>query len=130
MKKIISSSIFVFLISSVSLRSEVLLLKSGKQVVGNIINQDKETVTFKLTDGTTKVFQKSVIRKISFTKIADPIFKKEEISKNKEETQGKKEAAALAEKQKSKKKSFEERKQELINSKRHHLEVSFGFGNG
>ncbi|EMO60867.1 hypothetical protein LEP1GSC133_5185 [Leptospira borgpetersenii serovar Pomona str. 200901868] len=90
MKKIISSSIFVFLISSVSLRSEVLFLKSGKQVVGNIINQDKETVTFKLTDGTTKVFQKSVIRKISFTKIADPIFKKEEISKNKEETQGKK----------------------------------------
>lgn len=90
MKKIISYSILVFLFSSVSLRSEVLLLKSGKQVVGNIINQDKETVTFKLADGTTKVFQKSVIRKISFSKIAEPNVKKEETKKTKRKLKGKK----------------------------------------
>nr|WP_078130295.1 hypothetical protein [Leptospira alexanderi] len=130
MKKIISYSIFIFLLSSVSLRSEVLLLKSGKQVEGNIIGQDKETVTFKLADGTTKVFQKTIVRKISFTKIVEPISKKEEVRKNKEEDQRKKEAAELVEKQKSKKKSVEEREQELINSKRHYLEVSFGVGNG
>ncbi|EMP00674.1 hypothetical protein LEP1GSC171_2628 [Leptospira santarosai str. HAI1380] len=128
MKKIISYSILVFLFSSVSLRSEVLLLKSGKQVVGNIINQDKETVTFKLADGTTKVFQKSVIRKISFSKIAEPNVKKEETKKNKEETQRKKEALELAEKRKSKEKKV--RESELINSKRRYLEVSFGVGNG
>nr|WP_061231127.1 hypothetical protein [Leptospira weilii] len=130
MKKTISYSIFVFLLSSVSLRSEVLLLKSGKQVEGNIISQDKETVTFKLTDGTTKVFQKTIIRKISFTKIVEPISKKEEIQKHKEEGQRKREATELAETQKSKEKSVEERERELINSKRHYLEVSFGIGNG
>ncbi|AXR67865.1 hypothetical protein DPV73_07415 [Leptospira mayottensis] len=129
MKKIISYSIFVFLFSSVSLRSEVLLLKSGKQVEGKIISQDKETVTFKFTDGTTKIFQKSIIRKISFTKITGPISKKEEVRKNKEEDQKKKEKE-LAEKRKSKEKNVEERKRELIDSKRHYLEVSFGVGNG
>lgn len=78
-----------FFLTSVSLRSETVLLKSGKRLEGNIINQDKETVTFKLADGTTKVFQKSNIRKISFTKIAEPNPKKEETQKNDEKNKKK-----------------------------------------
>lgn len=84
MKKFISYWIIIFLTVTVSLKSETVLLKSGKKIEGNILNQDKETVTFRLSDGTTKVFQKSSIQKISFSKITEPISKKEE-TKNKEE---------------------------------------------
>ncbi|WP_420805471.1 LA_0442/LA_0875 N-terminal domain-containing protein [Leptospira weilii] len=128
MKKIISYSILVFLLTSASLGSETLLLKSGKKVEGRIVDQDKETVTFKLADGTTKVFQKSNIRKISFSKIAENPPKKEETQKNKEIE--KKKSAELALNQKSKLEKEKKRERELIDSKRHFLEVSFGIGNG
>ncbi|KAK2620581.1 hypothetical protein CFV95_017010 [Leptospira interrogans] len=131
MKKFISYWIIIFLTVTVSLKSETVLLKSGKKIEGNILNQDKETVTFRLSDGTTKVFQKSSIQKISFSKITEPISKKEE-TKNKEEEKKRKskELAELAEKQKSKLENSKKREQELIDSKRHYLDVSFGIGNG
>lgn len=79
MKKFISYWIIIFLTVTVSLKSETVLLKSGKKIEGNILNQDKETVTFRLSDGTTKVFQKSSIQKISFSKITEPISKKKKL---------------------------------------------------
>ncbi|UOG62095.1 hypothetical protein MAL07_02560 [Leptospira noguchii] len=131
MKKFISYSIIVFLTTTVSLKSETVLLKSGERIEGNILNQDKETVTFRLSNGTTKVFQKSKIQKISFSKIIETIPKKEE-TKNKEEEKKRKskELAELAEKQKSKLENSKKREQELIDSKRHYLDVSFGIGDG
>lgn len=69
MKKFISYSIIVFLTTTVSLKSETVLLKSGERIEGNILNQDKETVTFRLSNGTTKVFQKSKIQKYLFQKL-------------------------------------------------------------
>ncbi|PJZ57635.1 LA_0442/LA_0875 N-terminal domain-containing protein [Leptospira barantonii] len=149
MKQIISYFILLLCVcvfSVSSLRSETILLKSGEKLDGNIVGQDKETVTFKLTDGTTKVYQKSQIKKISFAKITEPTSKKEEAQKiEKEEAEKKKkEESELAEKQKaeSEKRKLDEdklkakeekakkREQELVNSKRHYLEASFGVGSG
>lgn len=149
MKKIISYFIFVLCVcvfSVSSLRSETILLKSGEKLDGNIVGQDKETVSFKLADGTIKVYKKSQIKKISFAKIAEPTSKKEEAQKiEKEEAdKKKKEEAELAEKQKAesekrkvdeeklkaKEEKAKKREQELVNSKRHYLEASFGVGSG
>ncbi|TGL74448.1 LA_0442/LA_0875 N-terminal domain-containing protein [Leptospira yasudae] len=146
MKKIISYLIIIILLFSFSLQSETLLLKSGQKMEGHIVSQDKESVTFKLDDGTVKVLPKSTIRKISFAKIPDATTKKEpqvneEEKKAKEAAElaekQKKEAAELAEKQKAeseKQKAKEEktkkRELELSASKRHYLEASFGAGSG
>lgn len=148
MKKIISYSILIFLISfASSLRSETILLKSGEKLDGTIVGQDKETVTFKLADGTTKVYKKFQIKKISFAKITEPVAsKKEETQKIEEDNKKKKEKeeAELAEKQKAdtekrkldedklkaKEEKAKKREQELAGSKRHYLEASFGAGNG
>ncbi|RHX95280.1 hypothetical protein DLM76_08200 [Leptospira yasudae] len=146
MKKNITYLIIIILLFSFSLRSETLLLKSGQKMEGHIVSQDKESVTFKLDDGTVKVLPKATIRKISFAKIPDATTKKEpqvneEEKKAKEAAElaekQKKEAAELAEKQKAeseklkaKEEKAKKREQELSASKRHYLEASFGAGSG
>ncbi|TGM09622.1 hypothetical protein EHQ76_02385 [Leptospira barantonii] len=147
MKQIISYFILILFVFSVSsLRSETILLKSGDKLEGNIVGQDKETVTFKLTDGTTKVYKKSQIKKISFAKITEPTPNKEDTRKTAEEEKKKKEKeeSELAEKQKAetekrkldedklkaKEEKTKRREQELTDSKRHYLEASFGVGSG
>ncbi|PJZ44883.1 LA_0442/LA_0875 N-terminal domain-containing protein [Leptospira brenneri] len=147
MKKIISYFIFFLCVSFCpALRSETLLLKSGEKLEGNIVDQDKDYVTFKLADGTTKVYKKTQIKKISYAKVVDQASKKEEAQKiEKEEAEKKKiKEMELAEKQKAdfennkleeeKRKANEEkakrRDEELAKTKRHYLEASFGIGNG
>ncbi|AOP32863.1 hypothetical protein A0128_02635 [Leptospira tipperaryensis] len=136
MKKIISLALTVFLFANLSLGSETILLKSGDKLEGAIVAQDKESVTFKLADGTTKVFSKSVIRKISFGKIVEsPSIKKEsQVSDQEKKIKEEKELAEKqkqdAEKLKSKEDKLKKREEELSKAKRHYFEGSFGVGSG
>lgn len=136
MKKIISLSLSVFLFTNLSLGSETILLKSGDKLEGSIVSQDKESVTFKLADGNTKVYPKSAIRKISFAKIAEPtpVKKEPQVSEREKKL---KEDKELAEKQKledeklkTKEEKLKKREEQLAKAKRHYLEGSFGVGGG
>ncbi|MBM9578258.1 hypothetical protein JWG45_13960 [Leptospira sp. 201903070] len=136
MKKIISSTLALFLFANLSLLGETILLKSGDKLEGMIVAQDKESVTFKLADGTTKVFPKSAIRKISFGKIVEPssVSKEPPVSekekKIKEEKDLSEKRKQEEEKLKSKEEKLKKRDEQLSKSKRHYLEGSFGVGGG
>lgn len=126
----------VFLFVNLSLRSETILLKSGEKLEGKILAQDKDSVTFKLVDGNTKVFLKSAVRKVSYAKGPDssslkkepPLLEKEKKIKEEKE---------LAEKQKQEEENLKakeekqnKREEQLAKAKRHYLEGSFGVGGG
>ncbi|MBM9501454.1 hypothetical protein JWG44_14460 [Leptospira sp. 201903071] len=136
MKKIISLLLSAFLFANVSLVGETILLKSGDKLEGTIVAQDKESVTFKLAEGNTKVFPKSAIRKISFGKIKEPSPLKKEPQVSEEEKKIKEEKE-LSEKRKqeedklkNKEDKLKKREEELSKAKRHYLEGSFGVGGG
>ncbi|TGL90009.1 hypothetical protein EHQ68_06170 [Leptospira congkakensis] len=136
MKKIINLLFLVFLFSNVSLRSETILLKSGEKWEGSVLAQDKDSVTIKLADGKTKVFPKSVIRKVSFgTKSESSALKIEpQISEKEKKIKEEKELAEIhkqeEENQRAKEEKQKKREDQLSNAKRHYLEGSFGVGSG
>ncbi|MCW7471569.1 LA_0442/LA_0875 N-terminal domain-containing protein [Leptospira kanakyensis] len=136
MKKIINLLFLVFLFVNLSLRSETIQLKSGEKWEGTILAQDKDSVTMKLTDGSTKVFPKSVVRKVSFGKKSESSSLKIEPQISEKEKKLKEEKE-LAEKQKqeeenrrAKETKQKNREEQLSNAKRHYLEGSFGVGSG
>ncbi|XDD50671.1 hypothetical protein AB3N59_02370 [Leptospira sp. WS92.C1] len=137
MKKIISLFVIFFLFSAFhSLQSATILFKSGEKLEGTVINQDKETVTIKLADETSKTYPKKLIRKIFFGKIEEPPPSQKETQAEEREKK-EREEKTLTEKQKqedaklkSKEEKVKKREQELLESQRHYLEVAFGIGGG
>lgn len=136
MKKIINSLFAALLFASLSLRSETIQLMSGEKWEGKILAQDKDSVTVKLSDGNTKVFPKSVIRKVSFGRNTESTTLKKEpqISDKEKKIQEDKELAEKQkleeEKLKAKEEKQKNREEQLSNTKRHYLEGSFGIGSG
>lgn len=150
MKQFISNITFFFSLFSVlmiagagigsDLNAETILLKSGEKLEGHIVSQDKETVRFKLEDGTVKTYPKSSIRKISFAKIpetneqaANRANSKKEIQTSeaeKKETQDLEKQKAESEKLKSAEERTEKREREISDSKRRYFEASLGIGGG
>lgn len=136
MKKIILTLCAFILIANVSLRSETILLKSGEKWEGSILAQDKDSLTIKLADGSTKVFPKSSVRKVSFAKKQEPTPLKNETQVSEKERKLKEEKE-LAEKlkqeeadRKTKESKEKKREEDLSQARRHYLEGSLGVGRG
>ncbi|TGL72228.1 LA_0442/LA_0875 N-terminal domain-containing protein [Leptospira jelokensis] len=136
MKKIIPTLFVFLLLANASLRSETILLKSGEKWEGVILAQDKDSLTIKLGDGSTKSVPKSAIRKISFAKKSEPSPQKNETQISEKEKKLKEERE-LAEKQKleetilkAKESQEKKREEDLTLARRHYLEGSLGVGRG
>lgn len=135
MKIMITLLFSVFLFVNLSLRSETILLKSGEKLEGKILAQDKDSVTFKLVDGNTKVFLKSAVRKVSYAKGPDSsslkknlrFWKRKRKSKRKKNSQRNKTGRGNL---KAKEEKQNKREEQLAKAKRHYLEGSFGVGGG
>ncbi|XDD47495.1 hypothetical protein AB3N60_05250 [Leptospira sp. WS39.C2] len=136
MKKYILFVCTAFLFTNSALRSETIQLKSGEKIEGSVLAQDKDTVTIKLADGNTKVYPKSLIRKVSFAKKSDPtvINKEPQVSEKERKLQEEKELTEkqkrIAEDLKAKEEKQKQRDGQISNAKRHYFEGSFGVGNG
>ncbi|TGK84664.1 hypothetical protein EHQ24_06645 [Leptospira noumeaensis] len=136
MKKVINLLFLVILFTNLSLRSETIQLKSGEKWEGSVLAQDKDSVTMKLTDGSIKVFSKSVVRKVSFGKKSESSSLKIETQISEKEKK-RKEEKELVEKQKQEEEDLKaketdqkNREEQLSNAKRHYLEGSLGVGSG
>lgn len=136
MKNIILYFCAVILISNLSLRSETILLKSGEKWEGSVLAQDKDSITIKLADGNTKVFTKSVIRKVSYGKVPQSSSLKKEppILEKQKKIEEEKELAEKRKQEddnlKAKEEKLKKREEQVSNAKRHYLEGSFGVGSG
>ncbi|TGK34950.1 hypothetical protein EHQ12_11655 [Leptospira gomenensis] len=150
MKQFISNLIFFSTLSFAlllsgnksDLNAETILLKSGEKMEGSIVGQSKETVEFRLEDGSVKTYPKTLIRKISFAKTAapnerSPIPTNSQKESNTAEVDKKGAQDFPSEKQtkesekiKSSEENSKKREREISDLKRHYLEGSWGIGGG
>lgn len=136
MKKLIPFFVAVILFANISLLGETIHFKSGEKLEGSVLSQDKDSVTIKLVDGNTKVFPKSMIRKVSFAKkIEPPVVKIEpQVQESEQKRIEERELAEKLKRENEELKVAEEkrkkREEQLTKAKRHYLEGSLGVGSG
>ncbi len=130
-KLLFTSLLIVFSFSSLYSNDQVVYLRDGKTLTGEIISQTATKILLKLPDGTTKEIQKQDIRRVAF-KGAKPVEVKDNtpivpvpdpaIEAQKKEEDAKKQTI-LDEK-------AEKRKKEIEEAKRNRLEIFIGSGSG
>lgn len=134
--KTISLSLFaiLFLFFSVSLfaNDQVVYLRDGKTLTGEIVSQTATKIVLKLPDGSMKEIQKLDIKRVAFkgapVKPQDPIKETPPGPDPAIAEQQKKEEEAK--KQAIKDEKAEKRKKEIEEAKRNRLEVFLGAGSG
>ncbi|MGJ4745341.1 LA_0442/LA_0875 N-terminal domain-containing protein [Leptospira sp. SA-E8] len=136
LKNIIRAAIFfgcmIFSLTSVHPNDQVIYMRDGKVITGEIVSQTAYKMIVKLPDGSTKEISKQDIKRVAFkeaktpepkdkTPVGPPTPTPEEIAKQQEEDS--KKQAVLDEKAEKRKKQIEE-------AKRNRLDIFLGTGSG